>query len=212
MKYKEGYFNYRSKVVDGKMKLVRKEININGEFGTIGGNNSDSDSNSNSNNSNSNSNSKYEYETQPFYFLSESDNFNFFISTDPLLLYVVSKNDIHISEDLIYSNKENKVKGEVIDELISSKFNDDEVIQEAIKRHLDKNYKSYILFRSFADRQFGNTLCFEEMYGIYKNNGKIRNDKMIEELFYLCKNNKCNNWIKRDKRLKKIIKQNNENK
>ena len=194
MEYKEGYFNYRSKVVDKKMQLVRKKINDNPDFGI------------------DTENPKYEYETQPFFFLSEGDNFNFFISLDPLLLYVVSKNDIHISEDITFSKKENQIKGEIIDDLINSKFSDEDIFQETIKRHLDANYKSYILFRSFADRQFGNTVCFEEMYGIYKKNGKIRNDKMIEELFYLCKNNKHNRWIKREKRLKKILDRNNENK
>jgi len=186
MEYKEGYFNYRSKIVDKKLQLVRKKVNENGLSG-------DDDL------------PKYEYETQPFFFLSEGDRFYFFVAVNPSLFYVVSKENTHLSEDIVHSNKENQIKGEVMDDFLSSKFNDDDVMQNAIERHLKGNYKSYLLFRSFADRQFGNTLCFEEVYGIYKSNDKIYNDKMIEELFYLCKDNKYNKWIEREKRLKKIL-------
>jgi hypothetical protein len=192
MEYKEGYFNYRSKIVDKKLQLVRKRINQNGDFVLespmdVG-------------------DSKYEYETQPFFFLSEGERFYFYVSVNPSLFYVVSKENIHLSEDLVYSNKENQIKGEIMDDFLSSKFDDDEVMQSAIERHLTGTYKSYLLFRSFADRQFGNTVCFEEVYGIHKNNDKIYNDKMIDELFYLCKDNKYNRWIEREERLKKILK------
>lgn len=180
MDLKEGYFNYGSKVIDNKLQFVRKK-----ECG-----------------------SEYEYETQTFFFLSEGEEFHFFIDITENLFYVVSKNNNNISKELVLSKNKNKIKGEIIDDFLNSKFYDDNNIQETIHKHLDRSYKSFTMFRSFADRQFGNTVCFESVYGMYQINDNIYTEKMIGELFYLCKDSKHNRWIKRDSRLQKILKKN----
>jgi len=196
MDYKEGFFNYRSKVDDNKLQLVRKKILIDE---TVPYSEIISDTNSTNN---------YEYETQSFYFLSEGDRFHFFISKNPTLFYVVSKDNNEIAEDLVFSKDRNKIEGEIIDGFLNSQFYEDKNIHETIKKHLDKTYKSFIMFRSFADRQFGNTVCFENLYGISKIKGEVYSDKMIDELLYLCEESPHNRWIKRDKRLQKILKKN----
>lgn len=186
MDLKEGYFNYGSKVIDNKLQLIRKKTS-----------------------------GEYEYETQTFFFLSEGEEFYFFIGRNPTLFYVVSKNNTNLAKELVLSKNKNKIKGEIIDDFLNSKFYDDDDndnnIQETIHKHLDKSYKSFTMFRSFADRQFGNTVCFESVYGIYETNDNIYTEKMIDELFYLCKDSKHNRWIKRDSRIQKILKKTNIN-